>query len=84
MNIARPLLIGLLSAAAGCSSTLDRTCDEVEFYELAKEGKRIEVPEGLDSLDELKEIPLPQASPREERPEGSPCLDLPPTILGQE
>lgn len=83
MIAARLLTILLLSTAAGCG-TVDMSCDEQEFYELAEEGKRIEVPEGLDSLDEFKEIPLPQASPREERPEGSPCLDLPPTILGQE
>lgn len=84
MTVARLLTILLLAAAAGCGGTLDITCDEQEFYELAQEGKRIEVPEGLDSLDEFKEIPLPKASPREERPEGSPCLDRPPTILGQE
>lgn len=84
MKVARLIAILLASAAAGCGGTVDLTCDEQEFYETATEGKRIEVPEGLDNLDELKEIPLPQASPREERPEGSPCLDLPPTILGQE
>ncbi len=84
MIFARILIVGLVSAVAGCGGNVDLTCDEVRQYELAQEGKRIEVPEGLDSLDELKEIPLPQASPREKRPEGSPCLDLPPAILGQE
>lgn len=84
MTVARLITIALLSVAAGCGGTVDLTCDEVKFYELAKEGKRIEVPEGLDALDELKEIPLPEASPREARPKGSPCLDLPPAILGQE
>lgn len=68
---------------AGCGGTPDRTCDDVELYQLAAEGKRIETPEDLDSLDELKEIPLPEASPRPPRAEGSPCLDLPPVILGE-
>jgi hypothetical protein len=84
MMVIRLLTIALLSVVAGCGGTVDLTCDEVKRYELAKEGKRIEVPDGLDTLDELKEIPLPQASPRDERPKGSPCLDLPPSILGQE
>lgn len=68
-------------ALAGCNTTIDRTCDEVRLYQLAMEGRRIETPEDLDELDELKEIPLPEASPRPPRPEGSPCLDLPPRVL---
>lgn len=70
--------------AAGCGGTVDRTCDEVRLYQMAREGKRLQVPENLDPLDELREIPLPQASPQDERPTGSPCLDIPPNILGTE
>ena len=70
-----------LCALAGCGGTIDRTCDDVRIYQLAQEGKRIQVPEGLDPLDELDEIPLPEASPQAGRPPGSPCLDLPPNIL---
>ncbi len=69
--------------ACGCGGAVSQTCDEVRLYQLAREGKRIEAPEGLSGLDELKEIPLPEASPRPQRPEGSPCLDLPPNILIQ-
>lgn len=69
---------------SGCGGTPDKSCDEVRLYQQAADGKRIETPEDLDDLNELKEIPLPQASPRPPRPEGSPCLDLPPSILGQE
>ncbi|MDH3748876.1 MAG: hypothetical protein OER97_11785 [Gammaproteobacteria bacterium] len=79
-------ITGLLLTAltvSGCGGTPERSCDEVELYQLASEGRRIEPPEGLDELDELKEIPLPEASPRPPRAEGSPCLDLPPVILGE-
>lgn len=76
------LLLALLTVS-GCGGTPDRSCDDVMRYQLAAQGRRIEPPEGLDDLDELKEIPLPEASPRPPRAEGSPCLDLPPVILGE-
>ena len=65
---------------SGCGGTIDVTCDEVQYYQAAKLGKRVEAPEGLDDLDPLREMPLPSASPREPRPEGSPCFDRPPEI----
>jgi hypothetical protein len=70
---------------AGCGGTVDITCDEVEYYQTAKIGKRVEAPEGLDDLDPIREMPLPEASPRDPRPAGSPCFDRPPQIeLGAE
>ncbi len=78
------VLAATLSIATGCGGTIDRSCDEVRIYQLAQEGKRIAVPEGLDPLDELKEIPLPEASPQAGRAIGSPCLDLPPNILSSD
>lgn len=72
-----PVLALLL---AGCSSTLDLTCDEEQYYQSAKPGKRVEAPEGLDDLDPLREMALPSASPREPRPEGARCFDRPPQI----
>ena len=74
----------ILAALSGCGGNPDKTCDEVRLYQLAEEGKRIETPDDLDDLNELREIPLPLASPRPPRPAGSPCIDLPPSILGQE
>ncbi len=65
----------------GVGGEIDNTCDEIRSYQLAAEGRRIEVPEGLDGLDPFEEMPLPKASPRPERPAGQPCLDLPPSIL---
>lgn len=78
------LLALVLAALSGCGGTVDRSCDDVRAYQLAAQGRRISPPDDLDPLDELKEIPLPEASPRPERPKGSPCLDLPPNILTEE
>ena len=74
------LAISAASLFAGCGGTADITCDEPEYYQSAKIGKRVEPPEGLDDLDPLREMPLPEASPREPRPAGSPCFDRPPKV----
>lgn len=55
------------------------TCDEPEPYQASVEGQRIDVPEGLTELQEGKELKVPDASPLPPRPEGSPCLELPPS-----
>ena len=72
------LVIVACSIAAGCSK--DLTCDDPQQYELAQEGARINAPEDLDQLQASKELAVAHASPREARPEGSPCLDLPPAL----
>ena len=72
------LLVALLLSA--CGGEVNLTCDEVQTYQQAVAGKRIEVPDGLDSLDPLRELPLPEASPRPPRPAGSACIDRPPNV----
>lgn len=74
------VLLVMALLLAGCGGTVDMTCDEVQYYQMSKLGKRVEAPEGLDDLDPVREMPLPEASPREPRPEGSPCFDRPPQI----
>ncbi len=69
----------VLAVLSGCGG-VELTCDDVRTYQIAVEGQRIEAPEGLDDLDPLKEIPLPEASPREPRPPGSKCIDRPPEV----
>jgi hypothetical protein len=71
------LFLAILSA---CGKDLDLTCDDVETYQLAVAGQRVNVPDDLDPLDPLKEVPLPQASPRPERPADSACIDRPPKV----
>jgi hypothetical protein len=72
--------IVLLPILASCGKDADLTCDDVQTYQLAVAGKRVKVPDDLDPLDPLKEVPLPQASPRAERPAGSTCIDRPPKV----
>ncbi len=76
------LAVGLLlvSVLIACGKVSDLTCEDVRVYQLAVEGKRVQVPDGLDVLDPLKELPLPKASPRAERPPGSACIDRPPKV----
>lgn len=73
-------LVVLMSGLAGCGGSIDLTCDEARLYETAARGKRIESPDGLDPLNELKEIPLPEASSKQTRTPGAPCIDRPPTV----
>ncbi len=73
------ILVVLLAGLVGCGG-INLTCDDVREYQLAEEGKRIEAPDGLDNLDPVKEAPVPEASPRQEREPGSPCIDRPPEI----
>lgn len=84
MTLARPLLmlviIFVLVGLQACSRDVDMTCEEVRIYQLAEPSKRVVVPEDLDSLELLREIPLPEASPQAVRPAGSKCIDMPPLI----
>jgi uncharacterized lipoprotein len=80
MMLVRLILIAAVAGLAACGGSKELTCDEGPYQE-AVSAPRIQVPEGLDNLDEIREIPLPEASPRADRPEGAPCLDRPPTII---
>ena len=80
MAWARWIVLLMVLGVAGCGGNDTVTCDEVMEYQLAVEGKRVETPSDLDSLEPLREIPLPQASPQPPRPEGSPCIDMPPRV----
>jgi len=78
MMLVRLLLIAAVAGLSACGGSKELTCDEGPYRD-AVNAPRIQVPEDLDSLEPLREIPLPEASPRPDRPEGSPCLDRPPT-----
>ncbi len=78
-TIRRTVLVMLLAGLGGCGG-IELTCDDVQTYQLAEEFERIEAPDGMDNLDPSKEVPLPEASPREEREPGSPCIDRPPAV----
>ena len=84
MKILRFLIVALaLSSLSACfgNKNIDYTCDEPQRYQQVSDGKRIESPEGLDPLNELMEMPIPRAQDAPSRPPGSPCIDLPPSVL---
>ena len=67
-----------LSACGGAK--ISETCDEPKAYQAVVPGKKIVVPDGLDPLEEFKEMPIPKAeSPP--RPDGARCIDAAPSIL---
>ena len=74
------LCLLLLNAVTACGK--DRgvaKCDEPEPYQSVVAGKRVVVPEGLDPLDDLKEMPIPK-SDTAPRPDGARCLVSPPAV----
>ena len=75
--------IVLIAVLSSCGGTADLTCDDPQRYQQAREGARVSAPDDLDELQASKELQIPKASPREPRPEGAPCLDLPPSIQAQ-
>jgi hypothetical protein len=68
----------MFACLVACSGSEKVTCDDPSPYKLAAEGKRVDVPGDLSNLEPRNEMPLPEASPRQPRPLGSPCLDRPP------
>jgi len=76
-------MIALMLSLGGLSSCgkdeIRDTCDEPQRYQSVVEGKRVVVPEGLDPLDDFKEMPIPK-SQTAPRPEGSRCIQSPPSV----
>ena len=71
------LVIGSLAACGGKNTVV--SCNDATKYQSAVEGKRVEIPEDLDPLDEFKEMPIPKAE-TEPRAENAGCLERPPSI----
>lgn len=78
-GIAAVLVAGTALAACGGSKDLTRKCNKQRLYQEAQAHEKLEVPDDLDELDELKEMPLPEAAPVSEREAAeTSCLKLPP------
>lgn len=73
--------IFLAGALAACGGDKPLTCDEPQRYQASVQGQRIVAPQGLDNLEASRELEIPDPSPREPRPKGSPCLELPPAYV---
>jgi hypothetical protein len=78
------MVLGVSSLLAACGGEARLSCDEPRRYQEAVNNERLRAPEDLDALQPSLEMPVPEANPRPDRPEGSPCLDLPPQIEGAE
>ena len=65
---------------AGCGGDAPLTCDDGPYL-AAVRAPKVVAPEGLDDLDPMNEVPLPEASPREEGGYDGPCLESPPQVL---
>ncbi len=72
--------LAMLVGLSACGKDEIRvSCDEPQAYQSVVDGKRVIVPEGLDPLDKLKEMPLPEAKTAP-RPPGSKCLTSTPSV----
>lgn len=76
--MAAPAILVCLSACGG-DDAIKQSCDEPQRYQQVVAGKRVVVPDGLDPLNELAEMPIPKAEGAPVRPPGSRCIELPPS-----
>jgi len=74
------LLCGLTLTACGGNDTVELECDGGERYQDRTVGKRVAVPDGMDSLDEFNEMPIPKADPEAAKTVPGRCADMPPPI----
>ena len=80
MTSARLSLLAAALVIAGCGEPAMLACDEGP-YQTAVRAPKVKAPDGLDELNPLNEVPLPEAAPPAPRPEDGPCLDYPPRII---
>ncbi len=83
MMLLRWLVLGLFAVLTACGGSKELTCDDENAYLTAVGVARVQSPDDLDSLEPLKEMPLPAASPQVARPADAGCLDAPPIIKSE-
>ena len=81
MILARLILLSLVVGLTACGGQAELKCEEASVYTVAAQVKRIKTPDDLDDLEVLKEMPLPEASPRKPRAADAGCLEKPPSIM---
>lgn len=79
-RLAGALMTVFVFSACGGNDTNEVVCRNDLKYQNRVVGKRIVAPEGLDQLDEYKEMPIPQADPSAPQPAAGTCDDMPPVI----
>ena len=83
MNKTKIVAIAVLAAVlAACGGNEPRAidCEANLKYQNRVEGRRVVVPEGLDPLNELAEMPIPRADPEAPQPAPGTCNDEPPAL----
>ena len=75
---AATIIAAVIVSGCGGDDVINYACDEPQRYQEVRPTKRVEVPEGLDPLNKLAEMPIPKPENVAERPDGSRCIDLPP------
>jgi uncharacterized lipoprotein len=84
MMLARLTCIVLATGLSACGGSNEFTCDDEAPYLSAVRAPRVQAPEDLDNLEQLREMPIPQASPQAPRPTDSRCLDFPPLTISSD
>ena len=74
------LVLILSLAACGGNDTKEIDCGASIEFQNRVEGKRVVVPEGLDPLDQMSEMPIPRADPNAPKMPPGVCNDEPPVI----
>lgn len=80
MTKMRLLMLAAAAMFAGCGEPAMLACDEGPYMTAVRMPK-VKAPDGLDELNPLNEVPLPDAAPPAPRPDDSRCLDFPPRII---
>lgn len=66
----------------GGDDEIKETCHEPQPYQAERLNDPVKAPEGLDQLNEFKEMPIPVAE-TPPRPEGAGCITKPPSVLSE-
>jgi len=74
------VMVSVLVVVSGCGRNKVRDdCSEPQPYQAVVASKRVVVPEGLDPLDDFREMPIPK-SETPPRPADARCIESPPAI----
>jgi len=76
--MAAALCLALSLSGCGRDKVKDN-CEDPQPYQSIVPSKRVVSPEGLDPLDEFREMPIPKAETAP-RPPGSRCIESPPSV----
>lgn len=82
MKEVRLTVLIMISAIGLGACSSDPLCEDAQDYQASTLGKRIVSPDGLDTLQEYKELKIPEAAPQTgEKKLG--CTDKPPGFFTQ-